>query len=502
MIILRKILDRKIILKFLSIGFILILAIAIGVKSKIELAREEWISDFDYVCEIIETTSLQLNNYDAFYGTNFKNNKNNCRQKILSCKNDFEFYCILKKFLNNIPSIHTTVQFPEIQLHGYNDEELLQQSEFINKSSAHWEYELKNNVQKYSDAKFFLFYYVDGNYYLYETDGSLFCITEINDIPSDLYITDKSTGCKLMFDNINRKSFKPLMIFNDKYGEKIRINGIDENERPVSKNLFYSEYSEISWYYLNPSVTDEYIDNIKIYKDINTSTAYLEIRSLKNISDSEKQKNNIHSALEMENIIIDLRYCSGGSTDYFFDNILSLLITDNLTVNDSFEFPLNEHTAYFKKKYSDYVTLNTDKMTGYYSRDYSICSMSDRKHKIYVLVNSGTMSAADQAAYIFKKYKIGTLIGENTGGEGRTGSYMSAVLPSSGLILTYNIGMCDDADIFGTSPDIYVNCGVGSYLKKMKINKCCDAESYENRLKWDNVLIETLELMKEKENVK
>ena len=64
------------------------------------------------------------------------------------------------------------------------------------------------------------------------------------------------------------------MIFNDKYGEKIRINGIDENERPVSKNLFYSEYSEISWYYLNPSVTDEYIDNIKIYKDINKKTIF------------------------------------------------------------------------------------------------------------------------------------------------------------------------------------------------------------------------------------
>ena len=146
------------------------------------------------------------------------------------------------------------------------------------------------------------------------------------------------------------------------------------------------------------------------------------------------------------------------------------------------------------------MVLNDDKTIGSYKSEYYVQGKANAEHKIYVLINNGTMSAADQAAYIFKKYKIGTLIGENTGGEGRTGSYMSAVLPDSGLILTYNIGMCNDGDedektILGTFPDVYVNYSVNSYVEKMRLKKyeSSDTEEFKNRLKWDNVLAETIE---------
>lgn len=499
----------KIMLIFICIVFIFISANMISNEKKFELTEEQRLADFDYICRIIEKTSLQLNDYNTVYGINYEENKNDCRQRIPSCRNDFEFYCILRKFLSDIPSIHTTIQFPEIQLHSYNDEELLSQEEFIKKSAEHWDYELNINTQKYFDAENYLFYYVDGNYYLYGTKGKLLRITEINNIAADEYITEKGAGCKLMYDSINQKSFKPLIIFNNKYGEKVRLNGIDINNVPISEDVFYSIYDEIAQYYLNSPASNEHSDNIYVYTDIDNDIAYLEICSLKATDNSEELKENIRNALEMNKIIIDLRYCPGGSIEFFFDNVLSLLITNDIIIHDNFDFSVNEYTSYFYKNYSDYVTLNDDKTIGCYNRDYYVQGKSNVKHNIYVLINNGTMSAGDQAAYIFQKYSIGTLIGENTGGEGRTGSYMSAVLPNSGLVLTYNIGMCNDLDIYGnsilsTSPDIYINYSVDSYLAKMRLNKTgnADMESYENRLKWDNVLIETLEIINEKENTK
>lgn len=104
-------------------------------------------------------------------------------------------------------------------------------------------------------------------------------------------------------------------------------------------------------------------------------------------------------------------------------------------------------------------------------------------------------------ASFVKQYSLGTLIGNNTAGEGRTGSYLTAVLPNSRLVFNYNFGYNGidgkDNSVYGTAPDIYSQNGIEQYIKKLALD---NSLSFENRLIWDNVLIETLELIKEKAN--
>lgn len=60
-----------------------------------------------------------------------------------------------------------------------------------------------------------------------------------------------------------------------------------------------------------------------------------------------------------------------------------------------------------------------------------------------------------------------------------------------------------DNSVYGTSPDIYSELSIENYIIQQElIDNGEDPYTYENRLKWDNVLIETLELIKEDENDK
>jgi len=98
------------------------------------------------------------------------------------------------------------------------------------------------------------------------------------------------------------------------------------------------------------------------------------------------------------------------------------------------------------------------------------------------------------------------LVGTNTGGEGLIPTMMLDVLPNSKLEFMYNPFKtysldCKDNFTFGTAPDIYAELSVSGFEKKQQlISEGIDPYTYENRLKWDDVLIKTLEIIKEKEN--
>lgn len=125
------------------------------------------------------------------------------------------------------------------------------------------------------------------------------------------------------------------------------------------------------------------------------------------------------------------------------------------------------------------------------------------EHNLFILIDYTTISAGDEAASFVKQYGLGTLIGNNTAGEGRTGSYLTAVLPNSRLVFNYNFGYnsIDDKDnsVYGTAQDIYIQNGIEEYIKKLSPD---NSLSFENRLKWDSILIETLEIIKERANAK
>ena len=79
-------------------------------------------------------------------------------------------------------------------------------------------------------------------------------------------------------------------------------------------------------------------------------------------------------------------------------------------------------------------------------------------------------------------------------------SYVFKVLPNSGLIMAYTPFMIDDEkrSLIGTSPDIFADNSLEGYRERIALylnGESCDL--YSVRLKWDNVLVETLEMIEE-----
>lgn len=100
---------------------------------------------------------------------------------------------------------------------------------------------------------------------------------------------------------------------------------------------------------------------------------------------------------------------------------------------------------------------------------------------------------------MIKDNQLGTLFGENTGGEGLMNSYIADIMPNSHLVFVYMPGKALNSDntdnsAFGTQPDVYVDMTIDGYYKMNDMEKQKkDIQSFDNRLLWDNVLQKAVE---------
>ena len=130
------------------------------------------------------------------------------------------------------------------------------------------------------------------------------------------------------------------------------------------------------------------------------------------------------------------------------------------------------------------------------------------KKNVYLIISDSTGSSADNLAWEFKRNGLGTVIGTNNSGGERDGTICLNYNEISGIYYTYTAYAAKNPDgifssVDGTTPDVYVQQTIEAYFKREEIkHKGEDPYTIENRLKWDNVLIETLELIKEDENDK
>ncbi len=177
-------------------------------------------------------------------------------------------------------------------------------------------------------------------------------------------------------------------------------------------------------------------------------------------------------------LIIDTRNNGGGLTEYVYKNLLCPFLARPLTfkqvaglrkkyLQDTRQSALQD----LKKQYARYVieTREVKPPNGFAENDWAFYEItrqirsSERysfQGKIYVLINGGCWSAADDYADLVKRTGLGTLVGQNTSGGG--GGYLlppAIRLPRSGMIfrveaellLTPNGGF---NELFGTQPDV------------------------------------------------
>jgi len=239
-------------------------------------------------------------------------------------------------------------------------------------------------------------------------------------------------------------------------------------------------------------------DNVSTEILIDQKVAYLRIKSMNpfNIEgDIEIIKPFFYDIQDYNALIIDIRGNGGGSTDYWAQNVVPMLVSKTLISNWLFVYKGGYYTENFLKKYnkSGYKELkkiseiDTEKYNkaptelkknfNYYKTDYRIVEPKKSvkfNGNIYLLVDKGVYSAAESFAVFAKSTGFATLVGEKTGGDGIGSDPAMCVLPNSGFILRfpYVMGLTEDGSCneeYKTEPDVKIS---ESRDSKLTNDKC------------------------------
>ena len=491
------------------------------------MTSEQRLKDFKDMTKFIEKNISFIYDYEELYGISFEDMKKYYADLIKNAESDYKYYCLIQGFINNIPSGHMTMGYPNQDnipaLYQYRTNDYPR----FGQACAYWENVLHDECSKYYDKDYSLhyFYYLNGRYVESEYSNTLYNIPydearllSVNGIPVDEFVKLSPLTCKLNYDFQNSKPFRGLLIFNNISGEKCTIEYETEAGEIINESAYYGITSVVSNYieYFrsvdDPSAYNENdhkieetdVSNIYTFFDDANNVTYIKFNDFL-FGGSEAlqfiRKNDLH-----ENIIIDLRDNTGGikdicdeligalsETDIEFNaNIYTTRKFDGCNVESASELP-------FKSRFKRLYRLTEENL---------IHGESKKKYNIYVLVSPVSLSAADRFAAIVKDSSLGTVIGVfNTGGEA-FGSPDLAVLEKSGLYFYYTDYKYINPDgtdnsVYGTTPDIYIKLNDDLIKRRDEmILQNINYETYENRLKWDNVLIETIGMIKEKKNTK
>lgn len=489
------------------------------------MTSEQRLNDFDDMTKFIEKNVTFIYDYDELYGISFKDIKNYYAELVENAESDYEYYCLIQGFINNIPSGHMTMGYPNQDyisaLYQYNTSDYPQ----FGKACEYWENILHNECIKYYDTDYSIhaFYYLNGEYIESEYTNSVNNIPysgarllSVNGMPADEFVKLSPLAHKLNYDFQNGKAFRELLIFNNISGEKCTIEYMTESGEVVNENAYYGTSAVVSNYieYFrsidepsvnvenNYEIEENNVSNIYTFFDEANNIEYIKFNDF-SLGGSETLKFIQETELP-DNIIIDLRE-NGGGMKGICDALLGALSEKNIEFNAD---------IYTTRKYDDCKAVRKSELP-FESRFKKLYSQTEenlikgesiKKYNIYVLVSPVSLSAADRFATVIKNNELGTVVGAfNTGGEA-FGSPDVTVLEESGLYFyftDYKYINPDGTDnsVYGTAPDIYITLN-DDFLKKRDelILRNINYDTYENRMKWDNVLTETIEMIKENGN--
>ncbi len=514
------------------------------------LDKNQMIKDFNILYETIAKNLMPEERNVKEYGFDFAANYEKYRNEILACNNEFEFYAVMTGILSDVPSCHTQIISPEYCQADYNifrgcynsdcfesyNERMLQSAELMNSY-------IKEFVSQSNDLELLTFNYIDGNYELNRKGGTSYNLSDgcytlelINGNPPENFVADELHYRKLQYDEINDKLFRDLIIFNDTYGIECTLTLGCSDGKQIEVAAYGGVKGEIVSIYSMAEKIDsemqeetESVSSSKIteneficdnlYSYIDENILYANFYSFDLPVNVLVDYRNFITNCSYDAVIIDLRENSGGISSNFSNYIYPLFFSDNRIKTEITYGVINDETKiagagfYFHTPsdgiFYQYKKVSTN-LFGASKRMYKLTS--EEKYwgnsvgtaNIYVLVSWKTCSAADKAAYFMKTETDALIIGTNTGGEGYS-SYVMKVLPNSGLIMAYTPFMTEDLkrSVIGTSPDIFCTVSLENYRKNVDLylsGEVC--YPYEMRLKWDNVLIKTLEIIKEDEKDK
>lgn len=484
--------------------------------SELNLTEQQKLEDFNYMYNSIVENTLSLDEFKNLYGVDFAAKKSEYEEIIKNTSSDFEFFVAMKAIIKDIPSFHSDIVYPDIDsynsLNCYNSRAVSSQLG-MRSYTKYWNELVNKNFSEYENQNEISFIYVGGKYVynIFNCDNSEYedsILLSVNGSNIEEYIKKSISTKKLHYDFIRNMVYRDIIVFNDTSGEPVSAEIRLKDGTVVTKQLYSDIYGS---YYINirkPSVSGSvyfYEDGGISYLKIDDLSAY----SCKTAGDLIRSQNN-------SNVILDIRDNYGGMIKNAEKYILPYLYSSNNEYNNVWYI---KDTKRNMKMYDSLymilnIKLNPSKDTDYkyserndilYSElNFNFVGNSDYDKNVYVLTSNATGSSADGLAAFLKSNDLVKIIGDNTGGEGLTYSFMADSLPNSKLVFIYTPGKAFNSDetvnsVYGTSPDIYAEQSYDGYKL---LNALDNPYTYENRLKWDNVLIETIEIIKEEENKK
>ena len=202
----------------------------------------------------------------------------------------------------------------------------------------------------------------------------------------------------------------------------------------------------------------------KLYCELDSSFAILEMRTF-NYNDKDNfrtQMDSLFSILnnrQFPNLIIDISNNGGGNTDYL-ELLLNYITEKPYKLFDSTIVKISPAT---KSEYSVKFSKYPERIQKwYYYEKKNIILPEDTPYKykgnLYLITGTGTFSTAADFASIFRCYKYGEIIGEETGGLTVSNGdirpyYLSNTKMNFWISTKYYFNPCGKEDNRGVLPD-------------------------------------------------
>ncbi|MDE7289029.1 MAG: hypothetical protein K2N71_05960 [Oscillospiraceae bacterium] len=486
---------------------------------EVTLTAEDKEEDFLYLYNSLETGCPQAG--IKVNGKSVLDRKDELLEAVKNTENNFEFYCAMHAIIASVPSCHTNIvtdaEMFKLFAEAFNAQNVIL-AENTSSCAAYWESFYQENLVEPDISTHVEFFYIGGKY-IYSPAYS--CLPEeytgselvsVNGIPADEYAVEKLYPSMIRYDACNKKWCRNRADFNTVSGEKaeVKIKKSDGTEETLNLYFSISDSSRFLMNYASVQMPEIYGECYSF--EVHDNICYLKLNSFMN-DDIYEIESKLSELDQDVPLIIDIRDNEGGMTENVTDYFYPLLY------NTSAEFGQNiyvkKHGEISKPTYSVlWVLVNKLKIVNGKKInapiDGSYYEWATKNHvqggenptrDIYILIGRNSFSATDMFARMAKGKDRTLLIGTNTGGESAVSNYYMDILPNSRLAYLYTPSFSINADgennaIYGTAPDIYKELTAENYLLRCEMEESGqDPYTYENRLKWDNVLTETIEMI-------
>lgn len=440
--------------------------------TSVDLTETEKMEDFEFFYNTVITSMPGIDNYEEAYGFSFRGRKEYYENLIRNTENDFEFYSVMDAIIQDVPSFHTDLIYPDSYntLNCYNAQKIASDRNVISHSD-YWCKLLENEKNK-DNSEYYSFLYNDGDYYFSilesTSDEKLHnCKLEtINGISADEYIISRPFTYNLYYDGKNEKPCRTRIVFNNSQGQECKLTLLSEKGDIIEYVLFADIYLERVFLEKNYK-SDSSPADVVLLEDANVS--YVKIDNM-NARNGHKVKSILEN-LENENVILDLRENFGGHIQFAADYIYPYLFEEKITEKHHFYVPKSKANKCITENIFDVMMVqlknaesnpfnpNVDMYACVKPNTY-VGEIKENKN-VVILSSHHTGSAADTFIHDMRKNNLAYVIGNNTGGEGLNYSFVESKLPNSNLAFIYTPGGSYtfegyDNSVYGTKPDYYI----------------------------------------------